>query len=790
MSALSKVVRAGVGRRRVQTVVMILTTMMAVTASVLAAGLLVATQASFDQSFDGQRGAHLTVQYDRSKATAAQIGATAHVSGVTASAGPYPVLSLQPHVGANNDGMPVGDKLAPMVIVGRASTGGPVDRLRITDGRWAAKPGEVVLTATNAPFGVGGHMTFPDLPGKPTLTVVGLASSAGGSSEAWVSPAQLAALTPPGKTPDEQMLYRFRSADTDAEITADRVALAAAVPSGSMTQAASYLKVKMSADKTSATFVPFVVSFGVLGLCMSILIIGIVVSGAVAAATRRIGILKSLGFTPEQVVRAYVGQALIPAAIGTGLGVVLGNVLAIPVLNDAGGALGVGAVTIAPWIDIAIPALALGAVVATALPPALRAGRLRTIEAIAVGRTPQAGRGRVIRRLLGRLPLPRSLSLGLANPFNRPSRSVTMAAAVVLGTVGVTFGVGLAISLSAIQSDLNRRSPGAAVIQLFGPPAPPAPGGGTSQQVKKADATSIAALIRAQPGTRRYFSTGQTRVGVAGLAGTTNVIAYDGESSWGSYRMLAGRWFHGAGEAVAPSGFLTATGKHIGDTIRLTDNGRSAPVRIVGEVFAMQQVLLTDKSSLAGLNAYILPQSVQFNIDLTRGTSQQSYLDSLNTVLVPYNLTAQPNNAQVGGMLIAMDSLAAMLTLMLVAVAGLGVLNTVVLDTRERVHDFGVFKALGMTPKQTIVMVITSVAGIGLLAGVIGVPIGIALHDSVVPVMGRAAGTSIPVDDIAIYHLPVLLPLILGGLVIATVGALLPAGWAARTGTATALRTE
>jgi putative ABC transport system permease protein len=789
MSALSKVVRAGVGRRRIQTAVMMLTTMMAVTASVLAAGLLVAAQASFDQSFDGQRGAHLTAQFDGNKATSAQIAATAHVSGVTAGAGPYPVLSLQAHVGANHSGMPVGDRLPPMTIVGRATTGGPVDDLKITDGGWASRAGEGVLTSTNAPFGVGDLMTFPDLPGKPTLTVVGLARSAGNSSEAWVSPAQLAALTAPGTKPSYQMLYRFSSAATDAEVTADRAAISAAVPPGSMTEAASYLKLKMSADKTSATFVPFVVSFGVLGLCMSILIIAIVVSGAVAAATRRIGILKSLGFTPGQVVRAYVGQALIPASIGTGLGVVFGNLVAIPVLRDAGGALGTGTATVAPWIDIAVPAVALSAVAATALAPALRAGRLRTIEAIAVGHTPRAGRGRVIRHLLGRLPLPRAVSLGLANPFSRPSRSATMAAAVVLGTIGVTFGVGLAISLSAIQDDMNRRSPGAAVVQIFGPPAPPAPGE-SSRQTKKADATEIAALIRAQAGTRRYFSTGQTRVGVAGLAGETNVIAYLGDSSWGSYRLLAGSWFHSAGEAVAPSGFLTATGTHIGDTITLTNKGHSARVRIVGEAFAMQQVLLTDNASLAGLGAYILPQLVQFNIDLVPGTSRQSYLDSLDAALLPYGVTAQPNSAQVSSMLISMDTLAAMLTLMLVAVAGLGVLNTVVLDTRERIHDFGVFKALGMSPKQTIAMVITSVAGIGLLAGTIGVPIGIVLHDAVVPVMGQAAGTTIPGDDIAIYHLPVLVPLLLGGLVIATAGALLPAGWAARTRIATALRTE
>lgn len=42
------------------------------------------------------------------------------------------------------------------------------------------------------------------------------------------------------------------------------------------------------------------------------------------------------------------------------------------------------------------------------------------------------------------------------------------------------------------------------------------------------------------------------------------------------------------------------------------------------------------------------------------------------------------------------------------------------LDARERVHGLGIFKALGMSPKQTIIMVITSVAGIGLLAGAIG----------------------------------------------------------------------
>jgi putative ABC transport system permease protein len=82
------------------------------------------------------------------------------------------------------------------------------------------------------------------------------------------------------------------------------------------------------------------------------------------------------------------------------------------------------------------------------------------------------------------------------------------------------------------------------------------------------------------------------------------------------------------------------------------------------------------------------------------------------------------------------------------------------------------------------------VAGIGLLAGLVGVPAGIAVHDWILPRMGAAAGTRFPPHILAVYSPPLLSGLFLGGLVIAVAGALLPAGWAARTSTARALRTE
>ncbi|MEU7293606.1 ABC transporter permease [Streptomyces exfoliatus] len=113
-----------------------------------------------------------------------------------------------------------------------------------------------------------------------------------------------------------------------------------------------------------------------------------------------------------------------------------------------------------------------------------------------------------------------------------------------------------------------------------------------------------------------------------------------------------------------------------------------------------------------------------------------------------------------------------------------------VLDTRDRVRDLGVHKALGMTPRQTITQVLTSVGAIGVVAGVIEVPLGVALHRLVMPAMGRAAGTTIPPADIDVCGAPLLLLLAAAGVVIAIAGALPPAGWAARTATARALRAE
>lgn len=780
MSALGRVVRSGVGRRRVQTLVIGLATMIAVAASILGGSLLVVSGAPFDDAFARQHGAHLSVLFDAGGVTAAQLAASKDTEGVSSAAGPFRTATVTPRA----DGTPGW----PMTVVGRGDPGRGVDEVALLDGRWPARPGEIVLSAGSAPFPVMGmSIAFPGLPGEPTLTVVGLASSVTRTADAWVVPSQMPALTAPGSG-GHQMLYRFTAADTAAHVAAGRKAVTEALPPRAAAGEQSWLTVRKDAERDTALYVPFLVAFGALGLVMSVLVVGNIVASAVGTGTRRIGILKALGLTPAQVVRAYVGQALIPAAVGTAVGVLVGHLLAVPVMAETEDVYGSSSLTIAPWVDLVVIAGVLGLVAATAWVSAWRAGRLRTVDALAVGRTASAGRGRWAARLAGRLPLPQPVALGLVRPFAQPARALAMGTAVLFGAVAITFTVGMVATLGEVM-----KAKAHDVADVVVPPPPPDFGPrGPESGKPAADPVAVAAAVEAVSGTGKYYRAATVRATVSGLTGVIDVTAFTGDASWGGYTMVSGRWIDGPGEAVVPTPFLAATGARLGDSVILKGLAGPVTVRIVGEVLdprndGMQ--VFTDVSTLAAAHPDLTETS--HHIAVTSGTDVTAYVDALNKDLAALGATAQAGGLDAGGdMVVTLNALSVMLTMLLVAVAALGVFNGVLLDTRERVREIGVHKALGMTPRQTIAMVLTSVAVTGLAAGALGVPLGVALHGWVLPAMGDSVGLRLPDSVIAVYHAAELLPLALGGLLIAVLGALLPAGWAARSRTAASLRTE
>jgi putative ABC transport system permease protein len=79
---------------------------------------------------------------------------------------------------------------------------------------------------------------------------------------------------------------------------------------------------------------------------------------------------------------------------------------------------------------------------------------------------------------------------------------------------------------------------------------------------------------------------------------------------------------------------------------------------------------------------------------------------------------------------------------------------------------------------------------IGALGGALAVPVGYELHHLVLPIMANAAGTGLPHGVMAVYGPLELIGLGAAGIVLAVLGALVPAGWAARSRPSTALRAE
>jgi putative ABC transport system permease protein len=786
VTAIFRAARGGLGGRRLQAVIVGLVALAATAASTLAVGMLADAHSPFDHAFATQHGAHVTAAVDTSVATAAQIAATTRLPGVTAAAGPFATVSVTADLTV--PGVP-GSNPAPLQIVGRSSAGGSVDDLTLDRGHWPRNDGQIVVSRT-ALGDIGSFFTV----GSQKLIVVGVADSVTNTAQAWVLPSEIAALGGAAGSGQAQMLYRFASAGTSSAITADIAAVRAALPHGALLNTASYLSVRQSEQSDIAPWVPFIIAFGVIALAISVFIVVNVVSGAVIAGTTRIGVLKSIGFTPVQVVACYVLLVAVPALLGCVAGAVCGNLLATPLLSQNAQVYEVGVLGVPFWVDVTVPLAVLALTAAGAVPPALRAGRMSAAQAIATGRAPRHAHGYLAHRALARFTgLPRAVTLGLAAPFARPTRTMVTVLAIVFGVAAVTFGAGLATSLDRAFADASPAS-----VQVR--PLPPGLSPGPSRSGGKAGPTTMTAAqqravtsaLAAQPGTKHYLSETDDDLNLPGLADQVSVTAYGGDPSGSGYALISGRWYSSsstAPEVVVNTLFLTDTGTSVGSTYTLTSGGHRTAVRIVGEVFrpGNDVEMYLSPATLATVDPGARPPQ-QYAVALRPGTDAQAYVNALSAALgSSYWVKANGGDHNT---LTAVVTLVAMLTILIMIVAGLGVLNTVALQIRERAHDIGVFKAIGMTPQQTLAMIVYSVALVGLVAGIVAIPAGIYLHHGVLPSMAHAANSGIPPSLLSVYAPSEIVLLALAGLLIAVAGALGPATWAARTRTAFALRAE
>jgi putative ABC transport system permease protein len=178
-----------------------------------------------------------------------------------------------------------------------------------------------------------------------------------------------------------------------------------------------------------------------------------------------------------------------------------------------------------------------------------------------------------------------------------------------------------------------------------------------------------------------------------------------------------------------------------------------------------------------------------YNVTLTAGSDVSAYVRRVAAM--------QPDLLDVHASDTSIITPVKIIDLVLLIIAGVlaligvgGVFNTLLLNTRERIRDTATLKAVGMSPRQVIVMVGASAALLALVGGVVAMPLGLSLHHVLNDVISRSAGNDTPPTAYGVFN-PfelVLIPLL--GVVVAVAAALIPGRWAARTNVVEVLHAE
>jgi putative ABC transport system permease protein len=281
---------------------------------------------------------------------------------------------------------------------------------------------------------------------------------------------------------------------------------------------------------------------------------------------------------------------------------------------------------------------------------------------------------------------------------------------------------------------------------------------------------------------------------VPGL-GEIPFVGYDGDTTWLGYALIEGRWSTAPGEAVAPTNFFTQSGLAVGDSATITREGRSLAVRLVGEIFDSARenrdnVLLRGSwTDLTTLQPGV--QASRWEIAPKEGADPHGLRTSLQSTVGSGVAVYTEGDSKLDESFLLFLGVVGFFGAVLVAISLGGVFNTVLLQTRQRTREMAVLKAVGLTPAGVVGMVVASVVPVALLAGLIGVPVGMAAQRAALVYMGQVAEkTDIPPAVFDVFPIPLLIGLALAGLAIGAVGAYGPAQRAARMPIAPVLQAE
>jgi putative ABC transport system permease protein len=390
----------------------------------------------YQQTKAATKGSDVVVQSSpytnvTSPADLATLVALNHAKGVEAHSGPYPMATAV---------MRSTDIDAGVSVEGRQPGVAAVDQPKVTDGTWI-RPGGVVVErsfAQAANLRLGQTIT---LNGHP-FQVVGFAVTSAfdgypGISLMWATEAAARSLA----TKAAPLTYYSNLKLSDASPRAiDAFVNAYSSKNGSPANAttpyliswtvvayqdSSFLRSDQALLLTGATLL------GLLALAS----VAVLVGGRLAEGTRRVGLLKAVGGTPDLVAATFLAENLFLALVAAFVGLLAGWRAASLLSNPGAELVGApGAPPLTLVMVVVAVVVALVVVLASTLVPAIRAARMSTVSALADAPRLPRRRDSLI-RLSRKLPVPALFGLRLV--ARRPRRAILSAASIAVTVMGL-----------------------------------------------------------------------------------------------------------------------------------------------------------------------------------------------------------------------------------------------------------------------------------------------------------------------------------------------------------------
>lgn len=581
-----------------------------------------------------------------------------------------------------------------------------------------------------------------------------------------------------------------------AEREADLAAIAAVLPPGAVLQPKTARTGAL--EQMTRAFQLNLTALSLLALVVGMFLIYNTLTFSVVQRRALIGRLRALGVLRGEVFALVLAEAAAIGVLGTVAGLALGTVLArgllelvVRTINDLYFVLSVREVALAPLSLAKGALLGVGTTLLAALVPAHEAtatlphtalrrsaletrarGRLPMVTAIGVGGLALGGGlllvpsknlvlsfAAVFSIVLGCALLTPAATVAAAGLLRAPMTRVfgllgAMAARGMQATLSRT-GVAMAALVIAVATSIGVATMVASfratlvewlelTLQADVYVSPAAAGGRSDPSVLDPE---VAQTLASTPGVA--LATSIRRVWVPAPGGSVQLAAVAMEKpAFRVYRLAAGEretaWkaFREQGAALISEPFAYKRGLRVGDRVELTTDRGSHRFEIAGVFYdyasdAGMVMLhratydkLWDDRSVHSLGLYLEP-----------GTEATAFLETLRKRAGErQELSLRPSQELRRLSLEIFDRtfvVTEVLRLLAGIVAFIGVLSALMALQLEREKELGVLRANGLTPAQVWGLVTAQTGLMGLVAGLLAIPVGVAMAALLVEVINR-----------------------------------------------------